>query len=76
VLAQVEELQKKAIEEDPSVFAYDEVYDDMKEKAARPKMQAKVVRQVIIRPVLLNFNWLDLFQCFGCSKLRALQIIT
>uniref|UniRef100_A0ACD5UQR8 Uncharacterized protein n=1 Tax=Avena sativa TaxID=4498 RepID=A0ACD5UQR8_AVESA len=41
----VEELQKKAIEEDPSVFAYDEVYDDMKEKAARPKMQAKVVRQ-------------------------------
>jgi hypothetical protein len=52
VLAQVEELQKKAIEEDPSVFAYDEVYDDMKEKAARPKMQAKVVRQVIIRPVL------------------------
>ena len=50
VLAQVEELQRKAIEEDPSVFAYDEVYDDMKEKAARPKMQAKVVRQVIIRP--------------------------
>jgi coiled-coil domain-containing protein 55 len=49
VLAQVEEMQKKAIEEDPSVFAYDEVYDDMKEKAARPKMQAKVVRQVIIR---------------------------
>lgn len=44
-LQKVEELQKKAIEEDPSVFAYDEVYDDMKEKAARPKMQAKVVRQ-------------------------------
>ncbi|XP_047065888.1 nuclear speckle splicing regulatory protein 1-like [Lolium rigidum] len=44
-LQKVEELQKKAIEEDPSVFSYDEVYDDMKEKAARPKMQAKVVRQ-------------------------------
>ncbi len=43
---QVEELQKKAMEEDPSVFAYDEVYDDMKEKAARPKIQAKVVREV------------------------------
>ncbi|XP_003579807.2 nuclear speckle splicing regulatory protein 1 [Brachypodium distachyon] len=44
-LQKVEELQKKAIEEDPSVFAYDDVYDDMKEKAARPKIQAKVVRQ-------------------------------
>lgn len=48
---QVEEQKKKAIEEDPSVYAYDEVYDDMKEKEARPKMQAKVVREVI-RPVL------------------------
>jgi hypothetical protein len=44
---QVAEQQKKAIEEDPSVYAYDEVYDDMKEKEARPKMQAKVVREVI-----------------------------
>uniref|UniRef100_A0A0D9W5A3 Nuclear speckle splicing regulatory protein 1 N-terminal domain-containing protein n=1 Tax=Leersia perrieri TaxID=77586 RepID=A0A0D9W5A3_9ORYZ len=41
----VEEQQKKAMEEDPSVFAYDEVYDDMKEKAARPKMQDRVVRE-------------------------------
>ncbi|TVU00299.1 hypothetical protein EJB05_54287 [Eragrostis curvula] len=45
VRAQVEEQQKKAMEEDPSVFAYDEVYDEMKEKAARPKMQDKVVRE-------------------------------
>ncbi|CAN6241680.1 unnamed protein product [Urochloa humidicola] len=44
-LQKVEEQQKKAIEEDPSVYAYDEVYDDMKEKEARPKMQDKVVRQ-------------------------------
>ncbi|KAK3144709.1 hypothetical protein QOZ80_4AG0316770 [Eleusine coracana subsp. coracana] len=44
-LQKVEEQQKKAMEEDPSVFAYDEVYDDMKEKAARPKMQDKVVRE-------------------------------
>jgi coiled-coil domain-containing protein 55 len=35
------------MEEDPSVFAYDEVYDEMKEKAALPKMQDKVVREVI-----------------------------
>ncbi|XP_062225712.1 uncharacterized protein LOC133924267 [Phragmites australis] len=44
-LEKVKEQQKKAIEEDPSVFAYDEVYDEMKEKAARPKMQDKVVRE-------------------------------
>uniref|UniRef100_A0A0A8Y937 Pco097918 n=1 Tax=Arundo donax TaxID=35708 RepID=A0A0A8Y937_ARUDO len=44
-LQKVEEQQKKAMEEDPSVFAYDEVYDEMKEKAARPKMQDKVVRE-------------------------------
>jgi coiled-coil domain-containing protein 55 len=42
----VEEQQKKAMEEDPSVFAYDEVYDDMKQKAALPKMQDRVVREV------------------------------
>ncbi|KAL6885850.1 hypothetical protein ACP4OV_010111 [Aristida adscensionis] len=44
-LQKVEEQQKKAMEEDPSVFAYDEVFDEMKEKAARPKMQDKVVRE-------------------------------
>ncbi|OEL20997.1 hypothetical protein BAE44_0017983 [Dichanthelium oligosanthes] len=44
-LQKVEEQQKKAMEQDPSVFAYDEVYDDMKEKEARPKMQDKVVRE-------------------------------
>ncbi|KAL5649858.1 hypothetical protein ACJX0J_040667, partial [Zea mays] len=41
----VEEQQKKAMEEDPSVYAYDELYDEMKEKEARPKMQDKVVRE-------------------------------
>lgn len=29
--AQVEEQQKKAMEEDPSVYAYDELYDEMNE---------------------------------------------
>nr|GFC41313.1 hypothetical protein [Tanacetum cinerariifolium] len=28
----VEELHKKALEEDPSAFAYDEIYDEMLEK--------------------------------------------
>lgn len=46
-VAQVEEQQKKALEEDPSVYAYDELYDEMKEKEARPKMKDKVVREVI-----------------------------
>lgn len=62
VVAQVEEMQKKAVEEDPSVFAYDEVYDDMKEKAALPKMQAKVVRQVNY-PSSMNAIFSG---CFGC----------
>lgn len=33
----VEELHKKTLEEDPSAFDYDGVYDQMKEKQSRPK---------------------------------------
>ncbi|KAE9462016.1 hypothetical protein C3L33_06065, partial [Rhododendron williamsianum] len=32
----IEEQHKKALEEDPSVFDYDGVYEDMKQKVARP----------------------------------------
>ncbi|XP_028102917.1 nuclear speckle splicing regulatory protein 1-like isoform X1 [Camellia sinensis] len=35
-LKDIEEQHKKALEEDPSVFDYDGVYDEMKEKAVRP----------------------------------------
>ncbi|KAJ7948044.1 nuclear speckle splicing regulatory protein 1 [Quillaja saponaria] len=35
-LKEIEELQKKALEEDPTVFDYDGVYDKMKEKEVRP----------------------------------------
>ncbi|XP_051134221.1 uncharacterized protein LOC127253607 [Andrographis paniculata] len=35
----VEEQHKKALEEDPSAFDYDGVYDDMKEKQILPKVQ-------------------------------------
>ncbi|CAH2056556.1 unnamed protein product, partial [Thlaspi arvense] len=35
-LKDIEEQHKKALEEDPSVFEYDGVYDEMKEKVARP----------------------------------------
>lgn len=37
-LKDVEEQHKKALEEDPSVFDYDGVYDEMKEKIVRPKL--------------------------------------
>ncbi|XP_010246697.1 PREDICTED: nuclear speckle splicing regulatory protein 1-like [Nelumbo nucifera] len=36
-LKDIEEQQKKALEEDPSIFDYDGVYDSMKEKIARPR---------------------------------------
>ncbi|KAL7247165.1 hypothetical protein ACSBR2_002141 [Camellia fascicularis] len=35
-LKDIEEQHKKALEEDPSMFDYDGVYDEMKEKVARP----------------------------------------
>ncbi|XLU49599.1 hypothetical protein S245_044413, partial [Arachis hypogaea] len=35
----VEEPQKKALEDDPIVFNYNGVYDKMKEKVARPLIQ-------------------------------------
>lgn len=45
-LFKVEEQQKKALEEDPSVFDYDGVYDKMKEKSARPLIQDREERKV------------------------------
>ncbi|KAK7343296.1 hypothetical protein VNO77_11938 [Canavalia gladiata] len=44
-LKEVEEQQKKALEEDPSVFDYDGVYDKMKEKVARPLVQDREERK-------------------------------
>lgn len=44
-LKEVEEKHKKALEEDPSVFDYDGVYDEMKEKIAQPKMQDRTERK-------------------------------
>ncbi|KAJ0976683.1 hypothetical protein J5N97_012157 [Dioscorea zingiberensis] len=43
-LQKIEEQHKKALEEDPSVFDYDGVYDEMKEKIARPRLQDKAER--------------------------------
>ncbi|GMI89029.1 hypothetical protein like AT2G27285 [Hibiscus trionum] len=44
-LKDVEEQHKKALEEDPSVFDYDGVYDEMKEKAVRPRVQDREERK-------------------------------
>ncbi|KAJ4814226.1 Nuclear speckle splicing regulatory protein 1 [Rhynchospora pubera] len=44
-LQKIEQQRKKALEEDPSVFDYDGVYDDMKEKIAKPKVQDQSQRK-------------------------------
>ncbi|KAK7276918.1 hypothetical protein RIF29_18067 [Crotalaria pallida] len=44
-LKEVEEQQKKALEEDPTVFDYDGVYDKMKEKVSRPQVQDREERK-------------------------------
>ncbi|XVE59629.1 hypothetical protein DITRI_Ditri05aG0061400 [Diplodiscus trichospermus] len=44
-LKDVEEQHKKALEEDPSVFDYDGVYDEMKEKVVRPRIQDREERK-------------------------------
>ncbi|GKC16769.1 winged helix-turn-helix DNA-binding domain, heat shock transcription factor family protein [Tanacetum coccineum] len=42
----VDELHKKALEEDPSAFAYDELYDEMLEKKALPFAHNRQERKV------------------------------
>ncbi|ESQ50147.1 hypothetical protein EUTSA_v10002052mg [Eutrema salsugineum] len=44
-LKEIEEQHKKALEEDPSAFAYDELYDDMKQKAVLPRAQDRQERK-------------------------------
>ncbi|XP_058109051.1 uncharacterized protein LOC131252330 [Magnolia sinica] len=44
-LKDIENQHKKALEEDPSVFDYDGVYDDMKQKIARPLAQDRQERK-------------------------------
>ncbi|KAF5470915.1 hypothetical protein F2P56_011402 [Juglans regia] len=44
-LKDIEEQQKKALEEDPTVFDYDGVYDEMKQKAVLPRVQDQEERK-------------------------------
>ncbi|KAK6927974.1 Nuclear speckle splicing regulatory protein 1, N-terminal [Dillenia turbinata] len=53
-LKDIEEQHKKALEEDPSVFDYDGVYDDMKEKIVRPKAQDRQERKPKYIEVLME----------------------
>lgn len=72
----IEEQHKKALEEDPSVFDYDGVYDDMKEKVAKPKIQDQTERKVIIFSYLLLLFWftfvVDQYYC-GSKLLQKKQ---
>lgn len=47
IVLKIEDQQRKALEEDPSVFDYDGVYDEMKEKAVQPKLQERKERKVM-----------------------------
>lgn len=49
----IEEQQKKALEEDPSVFDYDGVYDEMKEKSIHHKVLDRRDTKVI------SYEWHD-----------------
>ncbi|ONI02125.1 hypothetical protein PRUPE_6G178500 [Prunus persica] len=44
-LKDIEEQQRKALEQDPSVFDYDGVYDEMKQKAIQPRAQDREERK-------------------------------
>ena len=46
-LKDIEEQRKKVLEEDPTVFDYDGVYDDMKQKAIQPRVQDRQDRMVM-----------------------------
>lgn len=61
-LFKVEEQQKKALEEDPTVFDYDGVYDKMKEKATRPLVQDREERKVLVTVSrILRLTWKGFF---------------
>lgn len=53
-LKDIEEQHKKALEEDPSVFDYDGVYDDMKQKAVRPLAKDREERKPKYIQAIMN----------------------
>lgn len=69
MILKIEEQQKKALEEDPSVFDYDGVYDEMKEQSFHRKVQARADTQVYFD--INNSIWIRHLQI--CSR-AALEI--
>jgi coiled-coil domain-containing protein 55 len=55
----IEEQRKKALEEDPTVFDYDGVYDEMKEKAVQPRVQDRKERKVNLVPSLCLSTFIE-----------------
>ncbi|RWR92036.1 nuclear speckle splicing regulatory protein 1 isoform X1 [Cinnamomum micranthum f. kanehirae] len=53
-LRDIEEQHKKALAEDPSVFDYDGVYDEMKEETVRPREQDRQERKSKYIEALMN----------------------
>ncbi|GAB2233957.1 hypothetical protein Droror1_Dr00003187 [Drosera rotundifolia] len=53
-LRDIEEQHKKALEEDPSVFDYDGVYDEMKVKAVKPRVEDRQERKSKYIQVLME----------------------
>ncbi|XP_052112991.1 uncharacterized protein LOC107475052 [Arachis duranensis] len=71
-LKDVEEQQKKALEEDPTVFDYDGVYDKITEKVARPLIQDRKGRKVTKKDFLLDFyTILDKNVAYGAQDPRG-----
>ena len=52
----IEEQQRKALEEDPSAFDYDGVYEEMKAKAIQPQAQDRQERKVYFIIYSLSFR--------------------
>ncbi|KAK7357920.1 hypothetical protein VNO80_17217 [Phaseolus coccineus] len=68
----VKELQKKALEEGPSIFDYDGVYDKMKAKEIRPLTQDREEKKDLVvskfheyRLKVLVSTWELVFDMYG-----------
>ena len=57
---QARQAAMKALAEDPTVFQYDELYDEMEEKRAKPKEAVKQEKKVPIVVCCLNKSKLSI----------------
>jgi len=74
---QVEAEYKKAMEEDPSIYDYDEVYDSMKrDELARKKgnQSKEEKKKVIIKYTFTNIYIFSIFKNFKCIRYKTFRI--